>query len=119
LLSIFGMRRATSSSVSSSSSRRWRIALPSFRVSGSARVRLGNGGGLIAVHEPASLDFFCAREHSTCSPSRSKASAGSGGAPSWDSLLGLNSATRRREAATSEQLGSLRRCRQLSSKGHP
>ena len=72
LPSIFGIRRATSSSVSSNSSRRWRIASPSFRVSGSARVRLGNGGGLIAVHGPASLDFFYGYEHSTCSPSGSE-----------------------------------------------
>jgi len=69
--SIRGMRRATASSVSSRASRAWRIASPSLRESGSARVRLGNGGGLIAVHEPTSLDFFCGREHSTCSPSES------------------------------------------------
>lgn len=66
--SILGMRRATSSSVSSNSSRRARIASPSLRVSGSARVRRGNDIGVIAVHRPASLCFFCGVEHPTCSP---------------------------------------------------
>lgn len=68
LASIRGMRWATWSSVSPRRSRVSRIASPSLRESGSARVRLGKDHRRVAGHVPASL---CARhpaKHSTCSP---------------------------------------------------
>jgi hypothetical protein len=70
LASIFGILRATASSVSSRASRASRIASPTRRDSGSARVRLGKVLRGWAAHGPVSLRRRRAVEHSTCSPFR-------------------------------------------------
>ena len=68
LASIRRMRWATCSSVSPRPSRASRIASPSLRDTGSARVRLGNDHRTVAGHIPASLRVRHPAEHSTCSP---------------------------------------------------
>lgn len=68
LASMRGMRCATWSSVSPRPSRASRIASPSLRDTGSARVRLGKDHRRVAGHIPASLRVRHPAEHSTCSP---------------------------------------------------
>jgi hypothetical protein len=68
LPSIRGMRLATWSSFSPRSLRVARIASPSWRERGSARVRRGKDHRTLGGHVPASLCLRDAVEHSTCSP---------------------------------------------------
>jgi hypothetical protein len=62
------MRRATSSSVSPRALRASRIAAPSLRDTGSARLRLGKDHRRVAGHVHASVRARHPAEHSTCSP---------------------------------------------------